>query len=455
MNITALIKISAEIPHGAISQATGEYLLSMAKAEREHNARVAFLSERGSRVASQPSEYWQRALAIYKYARQGRPADHYLYVLDQSSSSLSPDLHALEPLVRIASESESFSVLLKMADEGQVTKSDLVQEDRTQARRQKTKKQKGKGKREQAQIDRKTKGKKGRQLLNRYYAMIMDDGTDPDMVTKIFKRINSMVGKGGSALRKMKDQNQLEWRNRQNEPVEYTIKGAKGNDLTKSTKLKNMRDWEKIKNPETQRIYKKIWEEEYGKFVKTLFNLAKRAVAGGGGSSPKKEEGAKADGAPEKDQGSGSEGSKKEKPKTDAEKAKDFIEGADSPEQKKERQELVKEKGIDGAEAITFGGDQEEEESATGESLTNVGEVSAEKETDDGAGRGKGNKGKKNKGQGKRKRRSVPQVGPRGTPQQFQNPSAGKVRAMKASEEDFLSSESPSDYSSTDFDIIF
>lgn len=442
MNITALIKISAEIPHGAISQATGEYLLSMAEAEREHNARVAFLSERGSRVASQPSEYWQRALAIYKYARQGRPADHYLYVLDQSSSSLSPDLHALEPLVRIASESESFSVLLKMADEGQVTKSDLVQEDRTQARRQKTKKQKGKGKREQAQIDRKTKGKKGRQLLNRYYAMIMDDGTGPNMVNKIFKSVNSMVGKGGSALRKMKDQNQLEWRNRQNEPVEYTIKGAKGNDITKSTKLKNMRDWKKIKNPETQRIYKKIWEEEYGKFVKTLFNLAKRAVAGGGGSSPKKEEGAKADGASKKEQGSGSEGGKKED--------KGIVEN------------LMESENISKQEAVEMAGnilgkqdgdssdkpeedDSEEdgaspspEQSATGESLTGegVGAVSAKKPSalTNAQRRGRGAGGGMSKNQRKKKKKS---------------------KKKKASEEDFLSSESPSDYSSVDFDIIF
>ena len=62
MDINALIKFSSRYPQGEVSKATFEYLSSMAQLEADHNARIAYLSERGARVASEPSQYWQGAL---------------------------------------------------------------------------------------------------------------------------------------------------------------------------------------------------------------------------------------------------------------------------------------------------------------------------------------------------------------------------------------------------------
>ena len=449
MNITALIKISAEIPQGAISQATGEYLLSMAEAEREHNARVAFLSERGSRVASQPSEYWQRAYSALKFATQeGRTAESTLEILDILAESAPSFDGRVGSLIRLAySNPQLRPLILKTAEQSSTSQSALrgqgVAKKRTQNRAPK-----GEGKGAKRLTDKADKKKSKKQKLI-YLKNMYEKAKDGATKTRVTKQMIRMI-RGQEGTRKNKRLLKIlqEWEGYENGSIKVTsptTKDADGKPVEVQWGTLNSSD-----KDEDKAYAEEIKEKVY---LSKLFNLAK-LVASQEGGGKKKEDGAKADGAPKKEDGSGSEEGKKEKPKTDAEKAKDFIDGADSPEQKKERQELVKEKGVEDAQAITFGGDQEEEdgdspdpdETATGTNV-DVGNVSSS----GGQGRKKKNKGKKNKG----KKRRGPQVGLRGTPQQFQNPSAGKVRAKKASEEDLLSSESLSDYSSTDFDIIF
>lgn len=462
MNITALIKISAEIPHGAISQATGEYLLSMAEAEREHNARVAFLSERGSRVASQPSKYWQRAYSALKFATQGFDvSEHFLYL--ELSSHKAPRFEgSLEGLSKLASENEA---LKRLANIGQIK-----QQDRTQERVQKTKKQKGKGKATDKKIDRflrveNPNTEEGQRKMLSKLRIIKKKLIDPqegsDFSTKLLKRVYGLIGKDQGMKQKL-TMLRAQWDTKKKESVQISYRPLNGNqDRKTSIKIENLTDntrgKNKSKNTSLISAKLKAWEEVYGEHLDDVLALARKAMqkqkASGQGAKKEegsKSEGAKADGAPKKEEGSGSEGAKKEKPKTDAEKIKDFLDGAESPQQRKERQELVQKEGIEGATAIAFGGDQEEE-TAVGESL-DVGEVSAEQKPDDGSGLSakdfaKGAKDAGIKGSIKDAKKWK-NNNPEGTYKQY-------AESRTASEEDFLSSESPSDYSSVDFDIIF
>ena len=414
MNITALIKISAEIPHGAISQATGEYLLSMAEAEREHNARVAFLSERGSRVASQPSEYWQRAYSALKFATQeGRTAESTLEILDILAESAPSFDGRVGSLIRLAySNPQLRPLILKTAEESSTSQSSLTQRGRAQKRHQ-HKAPKGEGRGAKRLTDRadKKKSKKQRLIyLKNQYEKAQDGATK----TRITKQMIRMI-RGQEGTRKNKRLLKIlqEWERYENGSIKVTNPSTgeevQWNTLNSSDKPENKAYAEEIK----EKVY-----------LSKLFNLAK-LVASQEGGGKKKEEGAKADGAPKKEDGSGSEGGKKEKPKTDAERAKEFIEGAKTPEQRKENEKLVREKGIDGAEAIAFGGGDEgsgsekakKEQSATG---TNVEvDESVEAEENEGAS-------------------------------EFKNTPFANLKPRSARQKNFFS-----DYSSTDFDIIF
>ena len=124
----------------------------------------------------------------------------------------------------------------------------------------------------------------------------------------------------------------------------------------------------------------------------------------------KKEEGAKADGAPKKEQGSG-QGKKEDKGIVESLMESENISEAEAKEMAGNI--LGKQDGEEDSEED--GDSPSPDEMATGTNV-DLGNVSSS-----------GGQGNKGKGRGKRKRRSVPQVGPKGTPQQFQNHQRGRL----------------------------
>ena len=416
MNINALIKFSSRYPQGEISQATFEYLSSMAHLEADHNARIAFLSERGARVASEPSQYWQRALSVYKYARQGADPTHYLDLLSQKEVGFSAE-GSDESLLRLASENEGLAQMLRVADAE--TKSELKKDQRMSQRGRDQKSQKATGAKEQKALERKEKGKSGRALLNRYKAMLLDPKTSSGMKTKIFKNVYAMIGKKSKALKVQREDAQIAWTKRKNEPIEVEYKGANGKTLVKKTKIDNTREWESIQHSELKSKYKAIWDKEYGAFIGTIFNLAKRTFDGGGAA--KKEDGApKSEGASETT--TKSEGSKGEE--------KGIVESL------MESENISKEEAVAMAGNILGEGDEEEPKEETPETPTDGGSAQ-EAVTEVGLGDTLKKKSRKQKkfeakgGQGNWK---------------------DNKKSIKASEEGFSFSDFDSD---TDFDIVF
>ena len=75
MDIVRLIKISSQFPNTRLAKATRNYLLSLVEKEVDHNSRIARLTDR---VASSPSNHWQKGLMLLKMASQGNDVDRLL-----------------------------------------------------------------------------------------------------------------------------------------------------------------------------------------------------------------------------------------------------------------------------------------------------------------------------------------------------------------------------------------
>ena len=273
MNITALIKISAEIPQGLISQVTGEYLLSMAEAEREHNARVSFLSERGSRVASQPSEYWQRAYSALKFAtQQGRTAESTLEILDILAESAPSFDGRVGSLIRLAYLNPQLRpLILKTAEQSSSSQSALTQRGRAQKKHQ-NKAPKGEGKGAKRLTDKADKKKNKKQellfLKNQY-----DQAGSGAAKTRITKKIIKMIrGKEGTRKNKRLLKILQEWE--RYEKGEIKVKSpSSGKEVHWST-LNGSKD------PSNKAYAQEIKEKVY---LSKLFNLAKIVVSQEGG----------------------------------------------------------------------------------------------------------------------------------------------------------------------------
>ena len=263
MDIVRLIKISSQFPNTRLAKATRNYLLSLVEKEVDHNSRIARLTDR---VASSPSNHWQKGLMLLKMASQGNDVDRLLEHWEGRSYQslafegdkgelirLAYENPSLRPLVlkKAVDKSSSFEVALnKIAEDDELlaelcedneflaefvnllantdepidadelmpkmaatSKSELKQERRVTQRMQDQKAQKSTGKKEQRELEKKEKSKSRKALLSKYKKMLLDDSgsVSSGLKTKIIRKVYAQIGKKSKALGDKADQEKTRW----------------------------------------------------------------------------------------------------------------------------------------------------------------------------------------------------------------------------------------------------
>lgn len=434
MNINALIKFSSRYPEGKISQATFEYLSSMAHLEADHNARIAFLSERGARVASEPSQYWQRAFSALKFASQeGFLSDTTSTILDIMSESAPAFKGDASALVRLAYANPSLRpLILKVADDPH-SQSALRQQGVVRKRVQ-NRAPVGEGKkttRLENRAEKKTTKKQELTFLVSEY-----ENAEPTQRTAITKKIESMIrGKEST---------------RENKPLLNILTKwglyESGEKKIKSPKTGKMVTWKTLHGDSTTKEFAEEFRDK--NYHKRLVALAKRVIAQAGDGSKKKE-----DGAP-KSEGAKAEGASESTTKSDSGGGEPTWEdtGLDA--------NTIKEMKAEGktpgeAAAMVYGqgegqgegqGDENEPKEETPETPTDGGGAQ-----DAAQQLNLGETGNPPKAQGKKPPTQMGQMLLRNL-QQNMSGSRPKRQKKKASEGEFSFSDFDSD---TDFDIVF
>jgi hypothetical protein len=374
MNITALIKISAEIPHGAVSQVTGDYLLSMAEAEREHNARVAFLSERGSRVASQPSEYWQRAFATHKWATQTPYASDTVELYTEALESHHNNRVASVGGASLTNLIDSYPLLKRVISAAAQQDAKLRGRDlkRTQDRAPKAEGRKSDRKQERLEAQNLNPKAELARLENEY----KDDSTNKVRRNAIIKKVKAMI-RGGKKISQTPRLKALidKWNDYLNgktllKDPSYDRDSGRGSEEVQ---------WNTLMNKEETREYAIGKRTEL--WVKPLFTLAKKEI----GSSDSEGDKSEGDSAPKSEGGSapksdGADGAKKEVSEED--KKKKLLDGIKDPKKKAKAEAMLSEgKDADEVRKYLFGKSKGSakptEESVTGTDAEVDVEVSA------------------------------------------------------------------------------
>jgi len=370
MDIVRLIKISSQLPNTRLAKATGGYLLSLAKKEVEHNSRTAQLTDR---VASSPSNHWQKGLMLLKMASQGEDVIHFLeHWEDQGSRSLNFEGSKKE-LIRLAYENPSLRPIIVGAESAQISQSDMNQAGR-QKKKHQNKAPKGKGRGAERKME-KAEGKKSKKqelqmLMTNYKSS--ESGAER---TKITKRLQSLIrGKKRTKQTPKLMKIMVNWN-----------KFAVGLRKVKSPKTNKEVSWATLfSDEETKEFAEKIREDEY---IKPLFQLAKKIVQQGGDGS--KDDSKKKD-EPKKDESSKSDTSKSEGDKGED---KGIVESL------RESEGISKEEAQEMAGNILEGeGDDEEDtseapdssDSATGQSVSTSGGLGGLGETSGGDSGAKG-----------------------------------------------------------------
>ena len=254
--------------------------------------------------------------------------------------------------------------VFKTAEET-LTKSKMKKEDVAMERGMKNKQQKSTGKKEEAKLQRQEQQKSGKALLNRYKQQLLDDKASSGMKNKIIKTVYKIIGKKSPALKEKKDQLRIKWDARKKEKVKVKFKTPAGKDREVEVKIETTNDFKKLKNPDQQAKYEKIWRKEYGKFISSLFSIANRAMSGGGGAA-KKEEPSKSTDTSKSDGDKGKSDSG-DKPKSDKQKAQEMLSEIKDPNKRKEMEKVYQEGGIDALGGALFGGDEDDEPASDGE----------------------------------------------------------------------------------------
>lgn len=479
MDIVRLIKISSQFPNTRLAKATRNYLLSLVEKEVDHNSRIARLTDR---VASSPSNHWQKGLMLLKMASQGNDVDRLLeHWEDRSSQSLAfegdkgelirlaYENPSLRPLVlkkaidkssafenalnKIAEDDEllaelcedneflaEFVKLLANTDEpidtdepmpktAATSKAELKQERRTTERVRGQKAQKSKGKKEQTQLERKEKGKSRKALLEKYKKMLKDDSgsVSQGLKLKIIRKVYAQIGKKSKALGAQADGFKAEWGAFKEAPYKISYTNDKGTKVEKEIKFKNFSKYKTIKDKGQAQAYESEWKKAYESHINKIFSLYRKALAGGGGAAKKEEPSKSEDTSTSKSEG-------------------------DKGEDKGIVESLMESEGISKEEAQEYAGnilgdegEEEEEttdapdssESATGQSVSTSGGLGGLGGGESGGSKPKGQytpvpKKKKDKKKSKRK---------------MQTQSRRKNRGKKGSELELNTS--------TDLDIMF
>lgn len=376
MDIVRLIKISSQFPNTRLAKATRNYLLSLVEKEIDHNSRIAQLTDR---VASTPSNYWQRAFSALKYATQGYDVSaYYLYLEVQSDKAIPFDVDRTN-LNKLASNNSSVRLLVASVSE-------VKQQDRQQDRKSKNKKQKGKGKVEDAKLDRMLKIDKNQSIdteegqkiwmrkLNLVEKLLLKDDAKIDK-TKLIKRVYGIIGRNQTTKTRLVAE-RGKWEARKKEPVKIKYKTLAGNPKTREVLIENLNSVGKSKNNSLISARKKKWEEEYGGFLKIVKQLALKAIKSmPSGQGSKGEEGSKGDGGE-------SDTSKSDTSKSDTSKSDSGGEDKGIVESLMESEGISKEEAQEMAGNILEGEGEEEEEtteapdsseSATGQSVSTSG----------------------------------------------------------------------------------
>ena len=355
MNIVRLIKISSQFPNTRLAKATTNYLLSLVKKEIEHNSNLEFLNQLSDRVASSPSNHWQKGLMLLKMASQGDDVIHLLeHWEDHSSRSLNFEGSKKE-LIRLAYENPSLRPIIVGAESAQISQSDL-----NQAGKQKAKKQNRAPKGEGRGAERKMQKAEGKKNKKQELQMLMTNYKSSESGaerTKITKRLQSLIrGKKRTKQTPKLMKIMVNWN-----------KYSKGIKKVKSPKTKQEVTWATLfSDEETKEFAEELREENY---IKPLFQLAKRIVQQAGDGS--KDDSKKKD-EPKKDDSSKSDGDKGESKGED----KGIVESL------MESEGISKEEAQDMAGNILEGeGDDEDDtseapdssESATGQSVSTSG----------------------------------------------------------------------------------
>jgi disulfide oxidoreductase YuzD len=355
MDIVRLIKISSQVPNTRLAKATGGYLLSLVKKEIEHNSRIAQLSDR---VASSPSNHWQRGLMLLKRASQGGDVIHFLeHWEDQGSRSLNFEGSKKE-LIRLAYENPSLRPIIVGAESAQISQSDMNQAGR-QKKKHQNKAPKGKGRGAERKMQ-KAEGKKSKKqelqmLMTNYKSS--ESGAER---TKITKRLQSLIrGKKRTKQTPKLMKIMVNWN-----------KYSNGLKKVKSPKTNQEVSWATLfSDEETKEFAEKIREDEY---IKPLFQLAKKIVQQGGDGS--KDDSKKKD-EPKKDDKGESDTSKSEGDKGED---KGIVESLMESEgiSKEEAQDMagnILDKGEGGDDEDDTSEAPDSSDSATGQSVSTSG----------------------------------------------------------------------------------
>jgi hypothetical protein len=361
MDIVRLIKISSQFPNTKLAKATETYLLSLVKKEIEHNSSLEFLNQLSDRVASSPSNHWQRGLMLLKRASQGEDVIHFLeHWEDQGSRSLNFEGSKKE-LIRLAYENPSLRPIIVGAESAQISQSDL-----NQAGKQKAKKQDRAPKGEGRGAERKMQKAEGKKSKKQELQMLMtnykssENGAER---TKITKRLQSLIrGKKRTKQTPKLMKIMVNWN-----------KYSNGIKKVKSPKTKEEVTWATLfSDEETKEFAEELREEEY---IKPLFQLAKRIVQQAGDGSEK-------DDSKKKDEPKKDDKGESDTSKSDGDKGESKGEDKGIVESLMESEGISKEEAQDMAGNILEGeGDDEDDtseapdssESATGQSVSTSG----------------------------------------------------------------------------------
>lgn len=367
MDIVRLIKISSQFPNTRLAKATRNYLLSLVGREIYHNSRINQLTDR---VASTPSNHWQKGLMLLKMASQGDDVTHLLeHWEDHSSRSLAFEGDKRE-IIRLAYENPSLRpIVIKTAESAQVSQTELNQAGK-QKKRHQNKAPKGEGKDAKRKTEKAKKKNKKQEL-----SMLMqqyDSATSGSQRTRITKSLVKTIRgnkrtKSTPKLLKIK----VRWNK-----LEKGLESVTNPNTKREVKWKTL-----FSNPNTKEIAEEIRKKEY---IDPLFALARRIVQQEGG-------------------GSKDDSKKKDEPKKDDSSKSDTSKSDSGGEDKGIVESLMESEGISKEEAQEMAGnilgDEDEDdtteapdssESATGQSVSTSGGLGGLGGGDSGGGESSG-----------------------------------------------------------------